>query len=117
MLRPKNFREFKFAITLLCFAIPSLLFGQGSPDIIWKRQVSVDRVNSVIFTPNGETIISGGSDRLINLWRVSDGSLIQTLNTNAAFVHASAIESLSITPDASLLASCSYKLVQLWKLP
>jgi hypothetical protein len=102
---------------LFYFAASTFVFAQGSPNIIWERNVSVDRVNSVIFTPDGNTLISGGSDRLINLWRVSDGTLLQTLNTNAAFVHESSIESLSITPDASLLASCSYKIVQLWKLP
>ncbi len=32
-------------------------------------------------------------------------------------MHESSIESLSITPDGSLLASCSYKAIQLWKLP
>jgi WD40 repeat protein len=110
-------RQTIFATVFLFAASPSWLRAQGSPDIIWKRQVSVDRVNSVIFTPDGNTLISGGSDRLINLWRVSDGTLIQTLNTNAPFVHASAIESLSISPDASQLASCSYKVVQLWSLP
>ncbi len=103
--------------SILRLVLPASLPAQGSPDIIWKRQVSVDRVNSVIFTSNGETLISGGSDRLINLWRTSDGTLLQTLNTNAPFVHASAIENLSITADGSLLASCSYKLVQLWSLP
>ncbi len=117
MLRGKKLRRFTFVLSVFYLAVPWILSGQTSPDIIWKRQVNVDRVNSVIFTPNGETLISGGSDRLINLWRVSDGTLLQTLNTNAAFVHESSIESLSITPDGSLLASCSYRLIQLWSLP
>lgn len=117
MLCYKFLRPIIFFAGAVFLAMPSSLFAQGSPDIIWKRQVSVDRVNSVIFTPDGNTLISGGSDRLINLWRVSDGTLIQTLNTNAPFVHASAIECLSISPDASQLASCSYKVVQLWSLP
>lgn len=106
-----------FVVGFLCSVAPSSLLAQGSPDIIWKRQVSVDRVNSVIFTPDGATLISGGSDRLIKLWRTSDGTLLQTLNTNAPFVHASAVENLSITADGSLLASCSYQLIQLWNLP
>lgn len=117
MLCHKLLRQIVFVTGTIFLTIPPSLLAQGSPDIIWKRQVSVDRVNSVIFTPDGNTLISGGSDRLINLWRVADGTRIQTLNTNAPFVHASAIESMSISPDASLLASCSYKVVQLWDLP
>jgi WD40 repeat protein len=87
-----------------------------APDIIWKQQRNADRINAVIFTPDGNTVISGSSDRLINFWRVSDGALLKVLNANAPYVHESAIESLSITPDASKLASCSYRLVQLWSL-
>ncbi|MEO7678049.1 MAG: Ig-like domain-containing protein, partial [Verrucomicrobiota bacterium] len=116
MSQPKLLRAF-FTVGFITLAFPSSLLAQGSPDIIWKRQVNVDRVNSVIFSSSGDTLVSGGSDRLINVWRVSDGTLLQTLNTNAAFVHASAIESLSLNRDGNLLASCSYKLIQLWKLP
>ncbi|MEO7298720.1 MAG: Ig-like domain-containing protein, partial [Verrucomicrobiota bacterium] len=117
MLNKKFFANATAALGAFCLLLPASLLAQGSPDIIWKRQVSQDRVNSVIFSADGNTMISGGSDRLINLWRVSDGALQQTLNSSAPFVHESAIESLTITPDASLLASCSYQLIQLWKLP
>ncbi len=117
MLNPTFSRKIALAFSIFCFAIHFPVLGQGSPDIIWKQQVNIDRVNSVIFTPDGQTVISGGSDRLIHFWRASDGVLMQTLNTNAPFVHESAIEWLSISRDASLLASCSYKLIQLWDLP
>ena len=92
-------------------------FAQGSPTIIWKRTQNADRVNAVIFNRSGDTLISGSSDRLINFWRVSDGTLIKTLNSAAPSVHESAIESLSITPDGTKLASASYRVVKLWTLP
>ncbi|MEO5803088.1 MAG: Ig-like domain-containing protein [Verrucomicrobiota bacterium] len=117
MLINKILRNTAFGAALFCLAMPRLMLAQGGPDIIWERKVNIDRVNSVVFTPDGNTLISGGSDRLINFWRVSDGALLQTLNTNAPFVHESAVESLSITPDGSLLASASFQVVQLWDLP
>ncbi|MEO7676437.1 MAG: hypothetical protein ABIV39_06715, partial [Verrucomicrobiota bacterium] len=78
MSQPKLLRAL-LTVGFIALAFPSLLLAQGSPDIIWKRQVNFDRVNSVIFSSSGDTLISGGSDRLINVWRVSDGTLLQTL--------------------------------------
>src|SRR6185503_6324201 len=34
----------------------------------------------VVFTPDGALLISGGRDRTVKFWRVSDGTLIRTLN-------------------------------------
>ncbi len=113
----RKFWKTALATGSFCLALATPALGQGRPDIIWLRNVTVDRVNSVIFTPDGNKLISGGSDRLIKFWSVQDGTLLQTLNTNAPFVHESAIEWLSITRDGSLLASCSYELIQLWELP
>ena len=117
MLHHKTLLKMAFVAGLVCLHFAPSVLAQGSPDIIWLRKVVVDRVNNVIFTPDGNTLISGGSDRLIKFWRVSDGTLMQSLNTNAPFVHESAIEWLSITRDGSLLASCSFELIQLWSLP
>lgn len=119
MNRMVNYR-LSIALTIFCGAlllnsIPG--FSQGTPNIIWQRQFNSDRINSVIFSPDGQTLISGSSDRLINLWRVSDGTLLQTLNTNATKVHESSIEWLAISPDGSRLASCNYRMVKLWRLP
>ena len=43
---------------------------------------------SVAFSPDGITIVSGSVDNKINLWKVSDGSLIRTLtgHTNAVII-------------------------------
>ena len=103
-----------FAASIFCAAN---VFGQGSPTIVWQQHQNSDRINSVVFSPDGETLISGSSDRLINFWRVADGALTQTLNTNATKVHESSIEWLAINGDASRLASCNYKMVKLWRLP
>ena len=38
-----------------------------------------DKVNSVIFSPNGEYLTTGSSDYTIGVWRVSSGERIKTL--------------------------------------
>jgi|GEM_PF-2977424 len=96
---------------------PLRIWAQGSPDIIWKQTQNSDRINTVIFSHDGNTVISGSSDRLINFWNANDGTLLQVLNTNAAEVHESSVESVAITSDGSRLCSVSFKSVKLWHLP
>jgi len=101
---------------LLICTFPDVSEARDTPDILWKRSINSDRINATIFSWNGDYLISGGSDRLINFWRVSDGKMTRALNSNAPSIHESAIESLSITRDGNKLASSSYKVVKLWTL-
>ena len=114
-MRNKTFLFATAAWVMTLFAAPNI--RAQSPTIFWKRQVNSDRINTVIFNPSGDTLIAGSSDRLIQFWRVSDGTLLKTLNTGAAYVHESAIESLTITSDGTKLASASFQVVKLWTLP
>ncbi len=109
----RNFFARGAVLTLFILA-PSLLRGQGSPNILWQQQRNSDRINACVFAPDGNTFITGSSDRLINFWRASDGTLLKTFNSGAAYVHASSIESLAITLDGSRLASTAYKVAKLW---
>ncbi len=87
-----------------------------TPELIWQQQQNSDRINAVVFSSDGNTFITGSSDRLINFWRASDGTLLRILNTNAPAVHESSIESLAVTSDGNYLASASFQVVKLWNL-
>ena len=39
----------------------------------------VSHVTSLVFTNDGKNLISGGRDKVINIWSWSDGELIKTL--------------------------------------
>jgi WD40 repeat protein len=98
---------------LLLFA-PPLVRSQNSPDILWLRKTNSDRINAIIFAPDGQRLISGSSDRLIDFWFLN-GNHQTTLNKLATPVHESSIEGLAMSPDSSRLVSVNYQTVKLWQ--
>ncbi|BAY25472.1 WD-40 repeat-containing protein [Calothrix sp. NIES-2100] len=72
---------------------------EGHGDIVW----------SVAFSPDGQFLASGSTDRTIKIWH-PDGTLLQTLKG-----HNDAVTSVSFSPDGQTLASASLdKTVQIW---
>ncbi len=74
---------------------------------------------SVAFAPDGSTLAAGWTrktwgdlDGIVQLWRVSDWSLLHTLDR-----HTNSVISVAFTPDGSTLASGSWdKTVRLWRV-
>ena len=94
----------------------------GHTNWVWRQMVRAVRwggvdltghtnwVWSVSFSPDGSLLASGGDDKTIKLWRVSDGALVRTLTG-----HTDRVRSVSFSPDGSLLASGSDdKTIKLW---
>ncbi|MCY7276847.1 MAG: AAA-like domain-containing protein [Phormidesmis sp. CAN_BIN44] len=66
-------------------------------------------VNSVSFSPDGQTIVSGSDDKTIKLWS-RDGTELKTLSR-----HHDIVTSVSFSPDGQTIASGSNdKTIKLW---
>ncbi|CAM3535290.1 WD40 repeat domain-containing serine/threonine protein kinase [Kibdelosporangium persicum] len=65
------------------------------------------------FTPDGNTLATGGSDRLVRLWRVPDGQPVGELGG-----HDSPIRAIRFSPDGRTMATASQDAVaRLWEYP
>ncbi|MGA2505538.1 MAG: WD40 repeat domain-containing protein [Anaerolineales bacterium] len=69
-------------------------------------------VNSIAFSPDGRTMVSGNDDSSVRLWRVSDGALLMTMEG-----HTDRVTSVAFSPDGQTVASGSADFtVRLWRL-
>lgn len=73
-------------------------------------------VTSVAFSPDGQTLISGGDDT-IKLWDMNTGQTIRTLKGHASSWLESAITSVAVNVDGELIASSgSDNTIRIWNL-
>jgi WD40 repeat protein len=71
-----------------------------------------DSVNSVAYSPDGQTLASGSVDSTIKLWNVKTGNLLQTLEG-----HSYSVNSVAYSPDGQTLASGSEdNTIKLWNV-
>ena len=69
-------------------------------------------VNSVNFSPDGKTLVSGSADNTIKLWNVETGQEIRTLKG-----HDELVRSVNFSPDGKTLVSGSDdKTIKLWNV-
>jgi len=66
----------------------------------------------IAFSPDSSLLASGSNDKVIRLWKVSDGSLVRTMEG-----HKEPIRCIAFSPDGSRLASGSDdQTIRLWRV-
>ncbi|MBD2255204.1 hypothetical protein [Nostoc parmelioides] len=99
-VRPETRMRVVTALQQAVYGVTELNRLEGHSDIVW----------GVAFSPDGQLLASGSTDRTIKLWR-PDGTLIQTLEG-----HTSAVTSVSFSPDGQTIASTSLdQTVRIWR--
>jgi WD40 repeat protein len=66
----------------------------------WILSGVVDEVNSLAFSPDGQTLVSAGADSTIKLWHVGAQDLIDILHK-----HNGMVRCVAFTPDGQMLAT------------
>ena len=57
-----------------------MLWNASSGELLHTLNGHKDRVYSVMYSPTGETLASGGGDGKVKIWDASSGELLHTLN-------------------------------------
>ncbi len=66
----------------------------------WLRAVIVDEVNYLAFSPDGQTLASGGADSTIKMWHLGAKDLIDIMHK-----HNGMVRCIAFTPDGRILAT------------
>ncbi|MFZ5516586.1 MAG: WD40 repeat domain-containing protein [Candidatus Zhuqueibacterota bacterium] len=71
-------------------------------------------ISSVAFSPDATMLASGSDDRKVKLWRVSDGSLVRTIDASPYY----AVKKVAYSRDGTMLASrATDSIITIWNLP
>jgi WD40 repeat protein len=69
-------------------------------------------VESLAMSPDGQTLISGSSDRTVKIWNLQTGALISTLTG-----HSGSVLSIDITRDGRTIATAGEdKIIRIWEV-
>lgn len=86
---------------------PYQLFG-----CLHKYSTPQSTAYALAISPNGQTLISGGSDKVITVRSLYTGRIIRTFNG-----HTDGIKSVAISPSGQTLISCSWdNSIRVWNL-
>jgi WD40 repeat protein len=100
-------------VGLLAAAWPAAL-AAGTPDLLWSERGHSTRVNAVAFAPHGGVLASGGGDGLVHLWRVSNGTILRTLNLETPPDPLNRIISVAFSPDGTQIAGGGFGQIRVW---
>jgi WD40 repeat protein len=99
-----RFVGWRLMASIYLVALPTIALSQGRPNIVWAKGGHSDSVNSVTYSPDGQLLVSGSSDRTIKLWR-QDRTFIKSLtipySPNGQLTD---VRSVAVSPDGKLLA-------------
>lgn len=81
-----------------CLALASSVLAQNRPDVVWMRGGHSDRVSSVAYSADGQTLLSAG-DGLVKVWRVADRTPVRSFTAHLF------TRQLALSPDAQTVAT------------
>jgi WD40 repeat protein len=83
-------------------AVWTVSVGSWDPLILFPEYWNID---AMAYSPDGKTLVGGGSSRNIQVWRTSDGVALFTLN------HAHQVGDAAVSPDGSIVATATCETV------
>lgn len=86
--------------SIVLSALAAAVCHADAPKILWSHKGHTAIVNAVVFSPDGQFLLSASDDRYVKVWRASDGAAVATLA-----VHYDGAFALAFSKDGGLLAT------------
>ena len=84
--------------------------GRSTPALVLHGHLAA--VRSVAFSPDGSTLITGGDECIVRIWRADDGREVTALN-----IHDDAVTAVAFAPSGDIFASGSHdRTAKVWDL-
>ncbi len=103
----KNHRVFLLAFVTVAFAFNALA-QSGIPRIVINPKGHSAKIHKILFTPDGERIISVSEDKTIRLWNAGDGELLNKFESQIGDGSDGMLYAAAISPNGKLLAVSGY---------
>lgn len=100
-------RKCVLTLVSLC-AISMALFAQA-PRIVINPQGHSGKVHNLIFTPDGNKLISVSEDKSIRVWNVQSGELLNKFESQVGDGYEGMFYASALSPDGKLLAVAGYQ--------
>ncbi len=97
-----------FSITWLLLSISTFSVYSQTPRIVINPMGHSARINNLLFTPNGERVISISEDKTIRVWSVESGEMVDKFESEIGDGGEGMLYSSAISPDGKLLAVAGY---------
>ncbi len=94
-------------IWLLLGVLPFSVFSQA-PRIVINPMGHSARINNLLFTPDGERVISISEDKTIRVWSVESGEMVTKFESEIGDGGEGMLYSSAISPDGKLLAVAGF---------
>lgn len=81
--------------------------------VLWEKTVPDDYLSTVIFSPDGQSLVTQGNGNTQTFWEARTGRLQRTLKGHDGSWYASS-ENVAFSPDGKWLAGCRGKQLSVW---
>jgi len=86
-------------VRLLLWRVSDGALQTTFPNVPLTNNGMASSINSLAFSPDGKTLVTGSADRTIRFWRVPDGRLLRLYDQSAPGETTGAVQRVAFSPD------------------